>query len=657
MITGYLSYLLAVLNPSNTGFEQFFTFLLYEVLLQKEENLIDEHALCLGKYNIETSVQETKDIMSSVKFNGDYNSFSRLQDYKNSYDITIEDVILYYDIIYEDDLSNYFSNGVTKSFTLNNHVGNGEDPDPISIPSHTHAYIICKGSMPFVGQGNGNIPSGLSSIYAYEINNTTRYSLTFEIHNRRTSNLYICWYKVYISSTEECNYVKLGYTEGNTQGSLIEYLATDTSGSYPTDAESNGYWYTYRGSDSIDPTAISYPSTIKGGQSITLTTTKSNDIKYGGTITYTYEVQLNGGSWTSIGSTTSLTKSYTVPKGTTTFRARVKAKDNMGFTSTDYVTGNTYSVINNTAPTIPSSISVPSSVQAGKAFTVSWGTSTDADGNLAGYTLQRKLNSGTYTTIYTGSSRSYQDTIPKANYKTVTYRVQAYDTDDEVSNYKTSNIVTVINNTAPTISGSNSDLGSFTYLSPYIEYVINDVDGNTVSVSIQLDSQSIYSGTAVLGKTEFIVFPDWDSLLNGSHTITITANDGQGGITTRTYTFSKSVNANLISRERWRRLNEGNVYDVIYFETAADVVTTNNGKYLKDRINAIRSRIAALKGTSAAALAAMDSSIITERLHMKIDSGYDVKYLDTKSQYVKIGSQTVEDVLTQIESDITALKG
>ena len=341
-------------------------------------------------------------------------------------------------------------------------------------------------------------------------------------------------------------------------GTKISIITSSNESDYPSNDVQDSYWYKSVGSDIIDPMAITYPSSIKGGQSITLTTTKSSSIKYGGTITYTYEVQLNGGNWTSIGSTTSLTKSYTVPKGTNTFRARVKAKDNMGFTSSTYATGNQ---------------------------------------------------------------------------------------------------VTVINNSAPTISGSNSNLGSFSYLSPYIEYVINDVDGNTVSVSIQLDSQSIYSGTVVLGKTEFIIFSDWDSLSSGSHTITITANDGQGGITTRTYTFSKSVNANLISRERWRRLNEGNVYDVIYFETAADVVTTNNGKYLRDRINAILSRIATLKGTSASVMAAMDSNIIAERLHMKTDSGYNVKYLDTKSQYVKIGSQTVEEVLTQIESDIAALKG
>ena len=341
-------------------------------------------------------------------------------------------------------------------------------------------------------------------------------------------------------------------------GSVIEVLSSSSKSTYPTNGISGSYWYVYSGSDNIDPIAVSYSTNSpKGGSSITIKVTARSNT-YGGRIKYQYQVQLDSGSWTTLTTTTSTSYSYTIPKGTNTFRARVRASDNYGFTSSTYVTGST---------------------------------------------------------------------------------------------------LTVINNTAPTISGSNSNLGSFAYMPPYIEYVINDADRNTVSVFIQLDSQSIYSGTAVLSKTEFIVFPDWDSLLNGSHTITITANDGQGGVTTRTYTFSKSVNANLISRERWRRLNKGNVYDVIYFETAADVVTTNNGKYLRDRINAIRSRIAALKGTSAAALAAMDSNIITERLHMKTDSGYNVRYLDTKSQYVKIGSQTVEDVLTQIESDIAALKG
>lgn len=453
-----------------------------------------------------------------IKFNGDY------------------DYTLYYTSFTNDsDIINILKNGIT----LNNSVIYRS-----IIHFYANTYYVFSSSKNITFSENDYVFIYHSDTNGMAIIEQSIFS-NLEFIYESTYNFSLTLYKYNVTTTQ-------------TAGSVIEKLSSSSKSSYPTNGISGSYWYIYKGSDNIDPTAVGYSTTSpKGGSTISIKVIARSNT-YGGTIKYQYQVQLNSGSWTTLTTTTSTSYSYTIPKGTNTFRARVRASDNYGFTSSTYVTGST---------------------------------------------------------------------------------------------------LTVINNTAPTISGSNSDLGSFSYLPPYIEYTINDADGNIVSVSIKLDSQSIYSGTAVLGKTRFIVFPDWDSLSSGSHTITITANDGQGGVTTRTYTFSKSVNANLISRERWRRLNEGNVYDVIYFETAADVVTTNNGKYLRDRINAIRSRVAALKGTSATALAAMDSSIITERLHMKTDSGYNVKYLDTKSQYVKIGSQTVEDVLTQIESDIAALKG
>lgn len=99
------------------------------------------------------------------------------------------------------------------------------------------------------------------------------------------------------------------------------------------------YWYVYLGSDNIDPTAVGYSTTSpKGGSSITIKVTPRANT-YGGTINYLYEVQLNDGAWTSIGTTAATSKAYTIPKGTKKFRARVKASDTWGFTSTDYVTG------------------------------------------------------------------------------------------------------------------------------------------------------------------------------------------------------------------------------------------------------------------------------------------------------------------------------
>ncbi len=71
------------------------------------------------------------------------------------------------------------------------------------------------------------------------------------------------------------------------------------------------------------------------------------------------------------------------------------------------------SVSTNTAPTTPSSISVPSSIQGGSTITVSWGASTDKESNLEGYILERSTDGGkSWSQIYQGNSRSTTNTVP-----------------------------------------------------------------------------------------------------------------------------------------------------------------------------------------------------------------------------------------------------
>ena len=53
------------------------------------------------------------------------------------------------------------------------------------------------------------------------------------------------------------------------------------------------------------------------------------------------------------------------------------------------------------------------------------GASTDPDGNLSGYVLERKVGSGTWAQIYKGSARTYTDTITYG-WTSVQYRVKAY---------------------------------------------------------------------------------------------------------------------------------------------------------------------------------------------------------------------------------------
>ena len=107
------------------------------------------------------------------------------------------------------------------------------------------------------------------------------------------------------------------------------------------------------------------------------------------------------------------------------------------------------SITTNTAPTTPPSITIPSSISGGSTITVKWGASSDAQGNLAGYKVEKSTNGGSsWSQIYQGSALQTTDNVAFGT-QSVMYRVKAYDTEGLESGYKTSNQVTVINNTAP----------------------------------------------------------------------------------------------------------------------------------------------------------------------------------------------------------------
>lgn len=201
-----------------------------------------------------------------------------------------------------------------------------------------------------------------------------------------------------------------------------------------------------------------------------------------------------------------------------------------------------YTVIYNQAPTAPSTITVPSEVIGGENITVTWGASTDSDGNLAGYILEKKVDSGTWTQIYKGSARTYSVAVTYGS-TSIQFRVKAYDTAGAESAYTTSASRTVINNRAPVISGSDGDLGSFSSAAPTHEYVVTDADGHQVDVVESLDGVAIKSYTVTLGQTNTLSLTSdqWLKLTNGQHTLTIKATDAKGASVVRTLTFTKAV--------------------------------------------------------------------------------------------------------------------
>ncbi len=124
----------------------------------------------------------------------------------------------------------------------------------------------------------------------------------------------------------------------------------------------------------------------------------------------------------------------------------------------------------------------------------------------------------------------------------IAYRVKAYDSAGAESAYQTSATRTVVNNHAPVISGTVSNLGTKTAAFAQSYSVTDEDSGQTLTVTEYIDGTQKRSYTATSGQTYSfnITAAEWVKLLNGSHTLKIVAADNYGGSATRTYTFTKN---------------------------------------------------------------------------------------------------------------------
>ena len=299
------------------------------------------------------------------------------------------------------------------------------------------------------------------------------------------------------------------------------------------------------------PSSITIPSSISGGSTITVKWGASSDAQ-GNLAGYKVEKSTNGGSsWSQIYQGSALQTTDNVAFGTQSVMYRVKAYDTEGLES-GYKTSNQVTVINNTAPSAPASITVPLTVIGGEKLTITWAASSDSEGNLVGYTLERRVASGSWTQVFKGNALTFQDTITKG-WTTVQYRVKAYDTYDAESSYTTSETRTVDNNTAPIITcdqASGTDLG--TKSSGFsVSYSVDDEDGDAVTVTESMDGTTKRTFEATLEATnQFQVTGTYfQQLLNGQHTMKMKAQDTGGKSSEYTLLFTKSVTACSITLE------------------------------------------------------------------------------------------------------------
>ena len=201
-----------------------------------------------------------------------------------------------------------------------------------------------------------------------------------------------------------------------------------------------------------------------------------------------------------------------------------------------------YTVIYNSAPSAPPSITAPATCYSGQNINISCAAATDPDGDALTYCFERSYNSGAWTQVQASASRTFTEAVSTA-WNTLKYRVRAKDSYGNYSAYTTSGDIAVIHNQPPVISGSNADLGikraDFTY-----QYSVTDPDGDTVNVVEKIDGKTIATKNAItLGATQTLSVAGntFTALTNAKHTITITATDSAGNSAVRTLTFTKSI--------------------------------------------------------------------------------------------------------------------
>ena len=299
------------------------------------------------------------------------------------------------------------------------------------------------------------------------------------------------------------------------------------------------------------PSSISVPENISGGSTITISWGASTDPD-GNLEGYIVERSDNGGSsWSQIYQGNATSTQNSVAYGTQSVMYRVKAYDSNGEQS-GYRTSSQVEVINNTAPSAPPSISVPTEVKGGSTLQITWSASSDTEGNVSGYVLERKVDDGEWTQVLKENALSFTDTITKG-WGTVAYRVKAYDAYNAESAWTTSQTRTVNNNTAPTITcdyEDNQNLGTKT--SGFtVSYSVNDEDAaDSVTVTEKMDGvvKRTFTATKSQNNSFAVTGEYFMKLLNGNHTMVIEASDGKE-TTTLTLTFAKKVVKAVITLE------------------------------------------------------------------------------------------------------------
>ncbi len=179
------------------------------------------------------------------------------------------------------------------------------------------------------------------------------------------------------------------------------------------------------------------PDTINVGDTYTVTWTAPSVTAVEG---YELQRKVDNGDYTTVYKGANLSYTDTAQSTWTKVQYRVAAYTDGDVYSATWAASDIRTIVGGTStvPSIPETITVPT-LTAGESATITWA----GVANAAGYALQRSVGGASYTTVYRGENTSYVDTIGSA-WLTVQYRVCAYDSNNNSSDYKTSDVINVV---------------------------------------------------------------------------------------------------------------------------------------------------------------------------------------------------------------------
>ena len=246
------------------------------------------------------------------------------------------------------------------------------------------------------------------------------------------------------------------------------------------------------------------------------------------------------------------TMSAGVPAGTNTAHFRVIAVDQHASSRLNTMSA-IQTVITNSPPTTPASIATPANPFRGDDIRITWGESTDPDGNLAGFRIQRSVNGGTWSQVFQGAAREFSETVQTA-WESVQYRVAAFDTFDAQSGWMNSPIRLPQDRVAITVAqDASSDIrNGMTITTDSERTVVFRVSNNRdTNMTARYTAILTLNGVQVASRVNQVIdgglftldlsVVQWQQLLNRQHTYTLTVTDVSGNTAQGRIEFTKNV--------------------------------------------------------------------------------------------------------------------